>query len=80
MQYPLSKLDLVGIPAFAAGAMENWGVVTFREVDLLVPPVDTAAADGPPAAGASVSQLFRVPTVVAHELAHMWFGALSACA
>ena len=77
VQYALSKLDLVGIPDFAAGAMENWGIVTFREVDLLVPPESAAGASGHVAtSGASVAQLYRVPTVVAHELAHMWFGML----
>uniref|UniRef100_A0A7S3P4T9 Aminopeptidase n=1 Tax=Amphora coffeiformis TaxID=265554 RepID=A0A7S3P4T9_9STRA len=63
--YPLPKLDLVAIPAFAAGAMENWGLVTFREVDLLIDP-NTA----------SNQQKQRVVTVVTHELAHQWFGNL----
>lgn len=68
----IGKLDLVGVPGFAAGAMENWGLITFREADLLVPPGD------PEQGGASVQQLYRVPLVVAHEVAHMWFGALPA--
>jgi aminopeptidase N len=73
--YALAKLDLVGVPDFAAGAMENWGLVTFREVDLLVPPEATGPSGDAAAGGAGVQQLYRVPTVVAHELAHMWFGA-----
>jgi len=63
--YPLPKLDMVAIPAFAAGAMENWGLVTYREVDLLV---DEEKA--------SSQQKQRVGTVVCHEEAHMWFGNL----
>ena len=62
--YPLPKLDMVGIPEFAAGAMENWGLVTYREVDLLID------------ANASSSQRQRVCTVVTHELAHQWCGNL----
>jgi aminopeptidase N len=63
--YPLPKLDMVAIPEFAAGAMENWGLVTYREVDLLIDPVK-----------ASSQQKQRVATVVTHELAHQWFGNL----
>jgi puromycin-sensitive aminopeptidase len=63
--YPAEKLDLVAIPDFAFGAMENLGCVTFRETALLVD--DTSAAR---------SDLERVADVVAHELAHMWFGDL----
>lgn len=63
--YPLPKLDMVAIPEFAAGAMENWGLVTYREVDLLI---DEAKA--------SSTQKQRVCTVVTHELAHQWFGNL----
>lgn len=59
IQYPLPKLDMVAIPEFAAGAMENWGLVTYREVDLLIDP-----------AKASSNQKQRVCTVVTHELAH----------
>ncbi len=65
LPYPGDKLDLLAIPDFAAGAMENLGAVTFRETALLV---DEAAA--------SHSELERVADVVAHELAHMWFGDL----
>ena len=63
--YPGDKVDLLAIPDFAAGAMENLGAITFRETALLV---DETAA--------SHSELERVADVVAHELAHMWFGDL----
>jgi len=63
--YPGDKLDLVAVPDFAFGAMENLGCVTFREVLLLIDP-DTATQP----------ELERLVDVVAHELAHMWFGDL----
>ncbi|GBG27365.1 Aminopeptidase M1 [Hondaea fermentalgiana] len=63
--YPLPKLDMIAIPEFAMGAMENWGLVTYREVDILV---DSEHA--------SSQQKQRVATVVCHELAHQWFGNL----
>ncbi|HUR77534.1 MAG TPA: M1 family metallopeptidase [Acidimicrobiales bacterium] len=63
--YPSFKLDLVALPDFAFGAMENLGCVTFRETALLVDP-----------ASASTQELMRVADVVAHEIAHMWFGDL----
>ena len=63
--YPGDKVDLVAIPDFAYGAMENLGCVTFREAALL--------AD---AATASQNELVRIAMVIAHELAHMWFGDL----
>ena len=65
LAYPSDKLDLVAIPDFAFGAMENLGCVTFREVLLLVDP-----------STASQPELQRVADVVNHELAHMWFGDL----
>ncbi len=65
LPYPGSKLDLVDIPDFAQGAMENLGCVTFRETDLLC---DTSTA--------SVSELTRIAEVIEHEIAHMWFGDL----
>jgi len=65
LPYPGDKLDLLAIPDFAAGAMENLGAITFRETALLV---DERAA--------SHSELERVADVVAHENAHMWFGDL----
>ncbi len=63
--YPFAKLDLIGVPNFAAGAMENVGLVTFRERFLLVdgdepPPGDRRSILG----------------IIAHELAHMWYGNL----
>eukprot|EP00741_Cyanophora_paradoxa_P021661 tig00000241_g20907.t1 len=63
--YPLAKLDCVAIPDFAAGAMENWGLVTYREIALLID-----------AANSSAALKMRVAEVVAHELAHQWFGNL----
>jgi puromycin-sensitive aminopeptidase len=65
IDYPGDKVDLVAIPDFAAGAMENLGCITFRESDLLIDP-----------SSASHAELERVALVVNHELAHMWFGDL----
>jgi puromycin-sensitive aminopeptidase len=63
--YPGDKLDLVAVPDFAFGAMENLGCVTFREILLLVEPATTTQAE-----------LLNVTDVINHELAHMWFGDL----
>ena len=63
--YPGDKLDLVAVPDFAFGAMENLGCITFREILLLVDPDDTTQAE-----------LLNVTDVINHELAHMWFGDL----
>ena len=63
--YPLAKLDHIAIPDFAAGAMENWGAVTYRETALLVDPDNSSAGTRQ-----------RVAEVIAHEMAHMWFGDL----
>ena len=63
--YPLEKLDHIAIPDFAAGAMENWGCITYRETALLVDPDNSSAGTRQ-----------RVAEVVAHEMAHMWFGDL----
>jgi puromycin-sensitive aminopeptidase len=63
--YPAEKLDLIALPDFAMGAMENLGAVTFRETLLLIDPER-----------ATQVELERVADVVAHELAHMWFGDL----
>ena len=63
--YPSDKCDLLALPDFAAGAMENLGCITFREVLLLVDP----------ATSTQIEQEL-VAAVVAHELAHMWFGDL----
>ncbi|XP_040997347.1 aminopeptidase M1-like [Juglans microcarpa x Juglans regia] len=65
MPYSLPKLDMVAIPDFAFGAMENYGLVTYRETALLYDDQHSAAANKQ-----------RVVTVVAHELAHQWFGNL----
>jgi puromycin-sensitive aminopeptidase len=65
LPYPGDKLDLVAIPDFASGAMENLGAITFRETALLIDP-----------AIATHAELERVADVVAHENAHMWFGDL----
>jgi len=61
--YAFEKLDQVGLPEFEAGAMENAGLITYREVALLLDP-----------ATASLAQKKRVSEVVTHELAHQWFG------
>ncbi len=63
--YPGDKCDLIALPDFAAGAMENLGAITFREALLLVDPETVTQGE-----------LTRVADVVAHELAHMWFGDL----
>lgn len=63
--YPLSKSDQIALPDFNAGAMENWGLVTYRETALLYDPVLS-----------STGNKERVVTVISHELAHMWFGNL----
>jgi puromycin-sensitive aminopeptidase len=63
--YPGDKLDLVAIPDFAAGAMENLGAITFRETALLVDEASSTHAERE-----------RVADVVSHENAHMWFGDL----
>ena len=58
-------LDLIAIPDFAAGAMENWGLITYRETSLLYSEEET-----------SVESKQWIGVVVAHELAHQWFGNL----
>lgn len=63
--YPLPKSDHVALPDFSSGAMENWGLITYREVALLADPATT-----------SVSSKHYIATVIAHELAHQWFGNL----
>ncbi|XP_044046036.1 aminopeptidase N-like [Siniperca chuatsi] len=63
--YPLSKSDQIALPDFHAGAMENWGLVTYRETALLFDPIIS-----------STGNKERVTTVISHELAHMWFGNL----
>jgi aminopeptidase N len=65
LAYPGDKLDLIAIPDFASGAMENFGAITFRETALLVDETRATRAE-----------LERVADVVSHENAHMWFGDL----
>src|SRR3989344_1235992 len=64
IKYPLPKLDVIAIPDFASGAMENWGAITFREIALL----------GDENTSVAVKQ--QIAITVAHELAHQWFGNL----
>lgn len=63
--FPLPKTDMIAIPDFAAGAMENWGLITYRETAMLFQPNVSSS-----------SSRFRVASVIAHELAHQWFGNL----
>jgi len=65
VKFPLPKQDMIAIPDFGAGAMENWGLITYRETALLY-------KDGV----SSVNNKQRIATVVSHELAHQWFGNL----
>ena len=66
IKYPLPKLDHVALPDFAAGAMENWGCITYRETALLLDDENSSAETRK-----------RIAVVVAHELAHLWFGDLA---
>ena len=63
--YPYAKLDQIAVPEFTFGAMENAGAITYRDTILLKDPIT-----------ASASQKRRQALVVAHEMAHMWFGNL----
>jgi aminopeptidase N len=65
IKYPFNKLDVVAVPDFAAGAMENTAAIFYREVDLLA---DSKSA--------SVGNVQRIWSVLAHEMAHQWFGDL----
>ncbi|KAG8456356.1 hypothetical protein GDO86_002220 [Hymenochirus boettgeri] len=65
INYPLKKLDLVAVPDFQAGAMENWGLITFRETALLYRENSSSLIDKQ-----------SLTAVIAHELAHQWFGNL----
>ena len=62
--FPLPKMDLLALPDFEAGAMENWGLVTFREIALIANE------------NSSLDTKQYVAIVIAHELSHMWFGDL----
>lgn len=63
--YPLPKLDMVALPDFSSGAMENWGLVTYRESIMLI---DEKSS--------SIESKQLCALVVAHELSHQWFGNL----
>lgn len=63
--YPLPKQDMAAIPDFNAGAMENWGLITYRETALLYDPQSS-----------SIFNKHSIASVISHELAHQWFGNL----
>ncbi|XP_067672727.1 glutamyl aminopeptidase-like [Haliotis asinina] len=63
LPYPLPKQDMIAIPDFVSGAMEHWGLITYRETNLLYDPSKASSANKQ-----------RVAVVVAHEIAHQWFG------
>lgn len=63
MSYSLSKLDKIAIPDFGTGAMENWGLITYRETNLLYDENQSSSTNKQ-----------RVASVIAHELVHQWFG------
>ncbi|KAF0305364.1 Glutamyl aminopeptidase [Amphibalanus amphitrite] len=65
VKYPLPKQDMIAIPDFVSGAMEHWGLITYRETNLLYSPRSSS----------SYNQQ-RIAAVVSHELAHQWFGNL----
>lgn len=65
IEYPIGKMDLIAVPDFAYGAMENFGAITYRENYLLAYPGKTSRSD-----------LKAIASIAAHEVAHMWFGDL----
>src|SRR5262249_2023349 len=65
VDYPLAKCDLLALPDFSSGAMENWGLLTFRETALLADPATT-----------SQSAREYIAMVICHEASHQWFGDL----
>ena len=64
-EFPLPKMDMIAVPDFSAGAMENWGLITYLFVDVLLDEKTSGA-----------SRKERIAEVVQHELAHQWFGNL----
>ncbi|XP_030759010.1 aminopeptidase N-like isoform X1 [Sitophilus oryzae] len=65
IRFPLPKIDIVALPEFGFGAMENWGLITFRESNLLFDNY-----------GSTVEDRRTIATVLSHEIAHQWFGNL----
>ncbi|KAH8420771.1 hypothetical protein KR222_004323, partial [Zaprionus bogoriensis] len=65
IRYPLPKMDQLAVPDFSAGAMENWGLITYREASLFYAEEDSSLTDKQ-----------HVTNIIAHELAHQWFGNL----
>ncbi|KAL7728103.1 hypothetical protein ACLKA6_002245 [Drosophila palustris] len=65
IEYPLPKLDMAAIPDFVSGAMEHWGLVTYRETSVLYEKETSSTVNKQ-----------RIASVIAHEFAHMWFGNL----
>jgi len=65
IRYPLPKMDQLAVPDFSAGAMENWGLITYREASLLYSEEASSLTDKQ-----------HVTNIIAHELAHQWFGNL----
>ncbi|XP_033635601.1 uncharacterized protein LOC117296680 [Asterias rubens] len=65
VRYPMAKIDMIALPDFTAGAMENWGLITYRDTRILYEERVS-----------SETQKQRVCTLVAHELSHQWFGNL----
>ena len=63
--YPMPKLDMAAIPDYSSGATEHWGLITYRETNLIFDPAESSALNQQ-----------RVALVIAHELAHQWFGNL----
>lgn len=63
MEYSIQKLDKIAIPDFGTGAMENWGLITYRETNLLFDEKESSSVNKQ-----------RVASVIAHELVHQWFG------
>ena len=63
--YPLPKLDMAAIPDYSSGATEHWGLITYRETNLIYDPSESSAINKE-----------RVAMVIAHEMAHQWFGNL----